>query len=37
MRKRSRDLAETILLTIGVFAIMAICIAWPFMLVAMGG
>jgi len=37
MRKRTRDLAETVLLTIGIFAIMAICIAWPFMLVAMGG
>jgi len=37
MRKRTRDLAETILLAIGVFAIMAICIAWPFLLVMMGG
>ena len=33
MRKDS--LAETILLAIGVFLFMAICIAWPFMLVAL--
>jgi hypothetical protein len=35
--KKLRSLAESILLAIGVFVIMAICIVWPFLLVQMSG
>ena len=37
MRKFMKILAETILLALGVFAIMAISVTWPFILAAMGG
>ena len=32
MRKRKRDLAETVLLALGVFTLIAVSVAWPFML-----
>ena len=36
-RRKSRELGETVLLALMVFAFMAIAIAWPFLLVAMSG
>lgn len=32
-----RSVEETILLAIGVFTFIAICVAWPFILVHLGG